>query len=40
MFMVQEYIKDKWHAVQVFMNRADAEAYVARFGGNARIKEL
>lgn len=40
MFMVQEYIKDKWHAVQVFMSRADAEAYVARFGGNARIKDL
>lgn len=40
MFIVQEWIKDKWHGVQAFMDRADAEAYMKRIGGNMRIKEL
>ncbi len=40
MFIVQEFIKDKWYGVQVFMDRADAEDYLKRLGGNMRIKEL
>ncbi len=40
MFMVQEWIKDRWYTVQVFMDKTDAETYLARLGGNLRIKEL
>ncbi len=40
MYLVQEYIKDRWYGIQVFLDRADADAFMLRLGGNLRIQEL